>query len=101
MRRHLPRGLLAHRLLRGRDRPLEKDLDAAARALVSGEARRHDARVVEDEQIAGLEQPGQVADLQIAALAVRRVEQQQPAGGPLRERFLRDEVGGKVVIEVA
>ncbi len=88
----------------------EQDFDVAAgrgRVVLRGEAARggEEARgkhagVVEDQQVAGLEQRGQVGEVVVGEGAGAAVERHHAAAAAHRGRLLRDEVFGEVVVEV-
>ena len=75
-------------------------LPFAAGPLASAEqpGRQH-PRVVEDEQIAGSEQVGQVEELAVFQRAVAAADDQQPRPVALGGRFLGDQLRREVVIE--
>ena len=88
----------------------EEDFDEAgwlgraglrARAGAGGEeARGQDAGVVENEEIAGLEELREVGEEVVAECSGGAVEDQHTAGAALGGRVLGDEFGGKIVMEV-
>jgi hypothetical protein len=64
------------------------------------EARGDDAAVVEDEEVAGVEELREVAEKVIAILACVAVEDKHATGAADGRRRLRDEFFGKVEMEV-
>src|SRR5262249_9816710 len=58
-----------------------------------------DAGVVQDQQVARIEQVGQVAEVVMANLTRRSVHDEQARGVAFRGRLLGDQVRGQVVIE--
>jgi hypothetical protein len=77
----------------------EKDLDAATGGLVAHHPRRDHTRVVEDQQVARLEQVREIPDGAVFHTAVR-VQDQQPARGAFGEWRLRDQFGRQVIGKV-
>jgi hypothetical protein len=59
-----------------------------------------DARVIEDDQIAALQQVGEVAEQAIGITAAGSLQMQQAGTVTGRERFLSNEFGGKVKLEI-
>src|SRR5262249_35804759 len=84
------------------EQPLPLPLGASAAAHQPG---RHHPRVVQDQQIPRRQQLGQVGEDVVRQSArrpfARAAKDQQPGPVPPRRRFLRDEMLGKTVIEVA
>jgi len=88
----------------------EEDFDEAgglgravlgARADAGGEeARWQDAGVVENEEIAGLEELREIGEEVVAECSGGAVEDEHTAGAALGGRVLGDEFGGQVVMEV-
>jgi hypothetical protein len=72
---------------------------AAGPLPVSQKASRQDPRVVEHEQIAGIEEVWQIAELAMIKRSVTSANDQQPRPVALGSRLLRDQVVGEVVIE--
>lgn len=64
------------------------------------EARGEDARIVEDKEIGGAEEVGEIAELAVFEVAGRRGEMEKAGGGAVFQRLLCDEVFGKMVIEI-
>src|SRR5690606_27794159 len=83
-----------------RQHPLDQDLDPAATVLLPVQAGRDHPGVVEDQQVAGLEQRRQVANHVVREWRGRRGDQQQAAGRALWKRRLRDQLRGEMVVEV-
>jgi hypothetical protein len=73
---------------------------ATGRIAPAEQARRENARVVHDQQVAGVEQPRQVRHDRALGGACRAVERQQARGAPPFGRRLRDEVLREVEVEV-
>src|SRR5215470_11685110 len=65
----------------------------------SGEPRFDDARVVENKEISGREQLGQIGEQMVGQRAARR-EAEQAARGSLGRGVLRDELARQRVVEV-
>ena len=66
---------------------------AAAWIPAAEQPGRKDARVVEDEQIAGTKVPTQIAEHRVlAASPLSTAEHEQARSAPLRWRFLRDQL---------
>ena len=63
--------------------------------------RREHARVVDDEKIAGAQEVGQRLDAGVCRRAAGAIDDEQARPAAIGGRLLRDEVGGKVEIEVA
>ena len=74
--------------------------EAAGLVLAADEARGHDAGLVGDEQVAGLEVVDQVEEVAVLDGAVLAVEDEQVAVVARLAGGLRDESLGKVVVEV-
>jgi hypothetical protein len=84
----------------GSDDPLEQDLDTAPGRLPPVDPGRKDPGVVEDQQVARREEPGQVPEYQVPQPPARAVAGQQPARGTLGCRRLGDQLGGQLVVKV-
>ena len=80
------------------DDAFEHDLDPAATVLDAEEARLDDARVVEDEQVAGPQQRRQFGKLPVGELFTADV--QQPAAAAFGGRVLGDQFGREGKVEV-
>ena len=78
---------------------LDQRLDRAAARLGAEQARLDDARVVDDEQVAGPQEAGQVAEHAIGADIAAAIEQARAAA--LGGRVLRDQFGRQREVEVA
>ncbi len=81
------------------EHPLEHQLDAAARFLRAEQSGRHDARVVEHQQVATAQQLRQVGELPVGDGAAGSVQVQKPAVPASRGRMPRDQVVGQFVVE--
>ncbi len=79
---------------------LDQDFHPPAAGLLPEQARRNDPGVVEDQQIAGLQQLGQVAHLAVGQRLRRWRHHQQPARRALGQRRLGDQFVGQVVMEI-
>ena len=79
--------------------PLDQDLDPAAAVLAAVQPRRQHARVVEHQQVAGIEQLQQVAEAPVLEAAVGP-QHQQAAGGAILQRLLRDQFRRQLEVEV-
>jgi hypothetical protein len=58
------------------DDALHQNLDLAAAFLVREQTRFHDTRIVEHQQIAGLQQPGQIGEIQVMQFTSGTIEVQ-------------------------
>ena len=95
--RRLARAQLRQRLALAGD-ALDQHLHAPAAGLGAAQARAQDAGVVEHQQVARREQPGQRVEAQVGQRTVRHV--QQARGGTLHARMLRDQLGRQLEVEV-
>ena len=77
---------------------LDEQLDLATSGFPAQQARLDHPRVVEDEQVAGRQELGQVGDRPVREPA--RCRHQEATGGPLRQWPLGDELRRQVVMEV-
>ncbi len=84
--------------VRGIDDAFEHDLDLAAAFLDAEEARLDHPGIVEDEQVARLEQARQVGEPAVDML--RAADVQQAAAGALGRRVLGDQFGREGKVEV-
>ena len=81
--------------------PQQEQLDAAAGVRTNTEETGgHDARVVQHEQVAGLQEGGKVADLMVVERPGPAVHDEQAGGVAGLDRLLCDELGRQVVVEV-
>ncbi len=64
------------------------------------EPRREDARVVEDEEVAGCEELRELGEEMVGECAGIAREREHAAGSACGRRMLRDELGRKIVVEV-
>jgi hypothetical protein len=64
------------------------------------QARRHDARIVDDKQIAGRKERWQIADDVVSPRASMPVHHEQPRRAARGGRLLRDQVLGQFEIEL-
>lgn len=71
---------------------------AAGGGAAADEPRGHDAGVVDDDEIAGREELGQVADVAVVDRAVGAAEHEQPGVGSALQRLLCDQLFGEVVV---
>ena len=87
----------------------EHDLDAAGGVMaglgmeagaLAVKARGYDPGVVEDEEVAGLEEGGKVAEVAVGEGSGGAVEGEHARGGAVGEGFLRDEFFGEMEIEI-
>mmetsp|Transcript_53345 Transcript_53345/g.147771 ORF Transcript_53345/g.147771 Transcript_53345/m.147771 type:complete len:341 (+) Transcript_53345:806-1828(+) len=93
-------------LLRARQHPFNQGLHRTTgrrgagfgAVLPAEQPRLDDAGVVEDQQITGRQQPGQLAEDPVHGRRAGRV--QQPRGAALRRRMLGDQFRGQVEIEI-
>ncbi|MDQ1188680.1 hypothetical protein QE447_001183 [Stenotrophomonas sp. SORGH_AS282] len=77
-----------------------QDFHATAAGLLAEQAGRDHPGIVEDQQVAGLQQRRQVAHLAVFERGRRLRHHHQAAGRALGERGLGDQFSGKVVMEV-
>jgi hypothetical protein len=81
--------------------PQQQALDLPAGGVaMADQARRHDARVVQREKVAGSEQVGQVGNHAVGPRAPRAIDDEQARAAPDRRRLLRDQVLGQVEVEI-
>ena len=81
--------------------PEQQALDLpAARIAMAEQARRDDARIVDDEQIARREEGWQIADDVVSPRASMPVHHEQPRRAARGGRLLRDQVLGQFEIEL-
>lgn len=64
----------------------------------ANQARRHHPRVVDDDQIAGRQQVGEITDMVVGKRTVRFPNDQESRRGPVCERLLRDQLPREVVV---
>ena len=81
--------------------PLDQDLHLAAGGPPAEQPRLEHAGVVENQQVAGIQHLGQIGEMPVLQRAAGAVEDQQPAVGAIRDRLLRDQVLGQVVLKVS
>jgi hypothetical protein len=94
-----PRG---RRGVRPRHRAHEQALHRpAARDAAPQQPRREHAGVVDDQEIAGAQEIGQRGNARVGQRAAGAVGHQQTRAGAVRRRFLRDEIGWEIEVEVA
>lgn len=62
------------------------------------EPGRHDARVVDDEEITGAEEIDEIADVAVGERAVRAADDEHPRGAAVGERLLGNQLAGEVVV---
>ncbi|MNV44906.1 hypothetical protein D3C71_1366840 [compost metagenome] len=82
------------------EQALDQDLDPAAGGLLPEQTRRDHPRVVEDQQVAGLQQLRQITDMAVIECLRRRRHQQQAAGRTLGQGGLGDQRLGQLVVEI-
>ena len=85
--------------LAGRQHALDQHLDATARGLGAEQARLDHAGVVEHEQVARVQQAGQLAEDAVDERVGRAIEQARTAA--FGRRMLRDQVVRQLEVEVA
>lgn len=95
----------------------QKDFDASVKEVAAGgiagahgfgmesgatsvEARGEDFRVVEDQQVGGAEEIGEVAECAVLKNSCAGIEVEQAGGGTVGERLLGDEFFGEVEVEI-
>ena len=84
------------------DRPDQETLDRpAGRRAPAEQARRKNARVVDDNQIAGEQKPGKRRDVRVREGAGGAAKTQKTRPGAGRRRLLGDQLGRKVEVELA
>jgi len=77
-----------------------QDLDPATAGLLAEQACGDHPGIVEDQQIARLQQRRQVAHVQVGEVLRRRRHQQQAAGRTFRQRRLGNQFRRQVVMEI-
>ena len=60
----------------------------------------HHARVVEDQQVAGAQEPGKVRELEIPGDRIGRLQGEQAGGPALGQWALGDQLWGEVEAEI-
>ena len=80
--------------------PFDQDLHPPAARLVAEQPRTHHPGIVEDQQVAGAQQGGQIGEVAIRHPAARPIKAQQPARPPPRQWPLGDEIRRQVEVEV-
>jgi hypothetical protein len=78
----------------------EEGFDVAAAGLAEGEAGGDDAGVVEDEEVAGAEELGELGEGAVVDRAVGAAVVEEARGSALRGWRLGDKVGGEGEVEV-
>jgi hypothetical protein len=78
---------------------LDQQFDLAAGGLLAIDAGLHHLGVVEDHQVAGFQQGGEVAKAPVCRLRIRAI--QQPRSAAFGRRVLGDQFGGQGEIEIA
>ena len=79
----------------------QEDLDLAARLVaVADQAGRHDARIVEDQRVARLEEFLEVVEVAVLDLLRHRVEHHEARGIARLDRHLGDALFWQVVIKI-
>ena len=61
------------------------------------EPSRHDARVIDDEEITGVEEIDEIADVTVGERAVGATDDEHPRGAAVGERLLSNQLAGEVV----
>ena len=79
---------------------LDEELDLASARLPAGEPRLDDARIVQHEEVALVDQPRQVGELQVLERPAARVQVQQAARRSLRCGVLGDELRRQRIVEL-
>ena len=79
---------------------LDEELDAAAGALAAEQARLDDARVVQHQRVARVDQVRQIRECPVRDAPARRVQVQQTARRAFFRWMLGDELVRKRVIEI-
>ena len=74
---------------------------AAGRYTPAEEPRRKDARVVDDEHIAGFEKLRECGDGSMAHGTACAIERKHPRGASLWRGLLRDQFSGQIEVEIA
>jgi hypothetical protein len=74
---------------------------AAARIAAAQQARREDARVVDDDEVARVQESRQRADERMGERSARAVEAEQARAAANRGRLLGDQLGWEIEIEIA
>ena len=63
-------------------------------------ARRYDARVVQNQQVAGVEQRRKLGEARVAQCACCAIHRQHAALAALGWRLLRDQLGGEIEVKI-
>jgi hypothetical protein len=79
----------------------EEDLGGPAAGSPAQKARRKDTAAVDHQQVARVQEVGQVAEPVMAEAAGGAIEDEEPRRIALRQGLLRDELGRQVVVEEA
>jgi hypothetical protein len=84
---------------------LDEDLNLPAGVFPTEQTGSHDPGVIENEQIIGSEQPGQIGKEKVTPATgdapLRRLEREESRRASIRQRALGNQLGGKVVPEIA
>ena len=64
-------------------------------------ARRNDARIVEHQQVTGIDEIGKIGESPVAQFLLPWIEQQHARRHTLGQRRLRDKRFGQIIIEIA
>ena len=81
--------------------PLDQQLHCPTGGLGAEQARRDHAGIVQNEQIAGHHEPGQITDPPILPMARRPFQAQQAGGRAIRQGKLGDLFGGKLEVKIS
>ena len=82
-------------------RPEQEHLGLSPIIAAAEEARRENSAVIQHQQIAGLEEPWQLANGAVDQPIRYGIEYEHPGGVALSRRMLRDPLGRQLVIEVS
>jgi|ERR1700683_1609152 hypothetical protein len=82
-------------------RSLKEELDTAAGLLCAEEPRCDHARVVEHEQIARPQEPGQISHHEILVASAPSIKREESTCGSLGKRCLSHPIGWDLIREVA
>ncbi len=79
---------------------LDQAFDAPAAGFAPEQTRRNDPGVIENHQVTGLEETGQIGENTVVERTGIPVQVQQPAGRAFGERFLGDQFRRQIESEI-
>ena len=83
------------------EHPFDHHFDPAAAVFLAVQAGRDHPRIVEHQQVSGIDEIDEIGEPAIGVLAVARIDQQQARGDALAQRLLCNQFLRQVVIEIA